>query len=100
MKTTFYSFTTLIRKILFSSLEYKIHILAPPCNIPSLYVISYLKADMEIIPQSVSHHALPRLLAMLQQARQEIYTPYMADVSYKNPELKTWNTNSYDDALF
>ena len=31
MKTIFYSFATLIRKILFSSLEDKIHIFAPPC---------------------------------------------------------------------
>ena len=36
MKTIFYSFTSLIRKILFTPLEDKIHIFAPPCNI--LYI--------------------------------------------------------------
>ena len=39
MKTIFYSFASLIRKILFSSLEDKIHIFAPPCNI--LYVTAF-----------------------------------------------------------
>ena len=34
MKTIFYSLITLIRKILFTSFEDKIHIFAPPCNIP------------------------------------------------------------------
>ena len=37
VKTIFYSFATLIRKILFSPLEDKIHIFAPLCNI--LYIL-------------------------------------------------------------
>ena len=37
VKTIFYSFVALIRKILFPSLEDKIHIFAPPCNI--LYIV-------------------------------------------------------------
>jgi hypothetical protein len=36
-KTIFYSFAALIRKILFSPLADKIHIVAPPCNI--LYIL-------------------------------------------------------------
>ena len=36
VKTIFYSLAALVRKILFSPLEDKIHIFAPPCNI--LYI--------------------------------------------------------------
>ena len=32
-KTIFYSLAALVRKILFSPLEKKIHIFAPPCNV-------------------------------------------------------------------
>ena len=41
VKTIFYSFATLIRKILFSPLEDKIHIFAPPCNILYIYIYIY-----------------------------------------------------------
>ena len=37
MKTIFYLFAMLIHKILFLSLQDKIYILAPPCNIPYMY---------------------------------------------------------------
>ena len=37
MKAIFYLFATLIREILFLSLEDKIHIFKPPCNILYLY---------------------------------------------------------------
>ena len=40
VKTIFHSFAALIREILFSPLEDKIHIFAPPCNI--LYILLYI----------------------------------------------------------
>ena len=39
VKTIFYSFATLIRKILFSPLEDKIDIFAPPCNIIFIFLV-------------------------------------------------------------
>ena len=48
MKTIFYSFASLICKILFSPLEDKIHIFAPPCNILSNW--SRLSLKMYIFP--------------------------------------------------
>jgi hypothetical protein len=42
LKTIFYSLAALVRKILFSPLEDKSHIFAPPCNI--LYICPFLWA--------------------------------------------------------
>ena len=47
VKTIFYSFALLIRKILFSPLEDKIHIFVPPCNI--LYLFHDIISNKSII---------------------------------------------------
>ena len=44
LKTIFYSLAALLRKILSLTLENKIHIFAPPCNI--LYLLSPNKEDL------------------------------------------------------
>ena len=47
LKTIFYSLAALVRKILFSPLEDKSHIFAPPCNILYVYnVIHYYSGEL------------------------------------------------------
>ena len=55
LKTIFYSFAALVRKILFShALEDKSHIFAPPCNI--LYLWTVLHVSMQENPRSIDRH--------------------------------------------
>ena len=46
VKTIFYSLAALVRKILFSPREDKIHIFAPPCNI--FYISVHMQAALLI----------------------------------------------------
>jgi hypothetical protein len=58
MKTIFYSLAALVRKILFSPLESKIHIFAPPCNILYIYSPCYSRL---ITVSNILNETIPKI---------------------------------------
>jgi hypothetical protein len=49
LKIIFYSLAALVRKILFSPLEDKSHIFAPPCNILPIYIYTVKQSLCNIL---------------------------------------------------
>ena len=73
VKTIFYSLAAFVRKILFSPLENKIHIFAPPCNI--LYIITGDKYMVyRIYVHAIYRNALLRTCTQLERIHLRVPT--------------------------